>query len=72
MGRCKSVGECFICSNDILTYDEYEYCQLETNDGTQEVIICIGMDPERTDGEFYESKCMKQFTELKKNIETVE
>ena len=68
MGRCKETGECFMCGDIILTYDEYEYREFE-GDG---VIICCGVDPDRSGGVFYETDCIRDFEQMVEIIDSHE
>lgn len=60
MGRCKETGECFVCGEIILTYDEYEYREFQG----EQVIICCGLDPDCNGGVFQETECLREFEKL--------
>ena len=60
MGRCKSSGECVICKNECLTYDDYDYFNFMGNDD----LVCFGMDSDRTGGVYYPTDCYQKYIKL--------
>ena len=65
MGRCKSAGECVICQNECLTYDEFGYFRfLDQKAGDPDDIVCFGMDPDRSEGTYYPTGCYQKYLEL--------
>ena len=57
MGRCKSAGDCDICQQECLTYDDYEYFDFTSMNS----MICLGTDPDRTGGVYYPSSCYHEY-----------
>ena len=60
MGRCKSVGRCAICNDDILTYDDYEFY----NFLDESKVVCIAIDPDRNNGIYEETDCYSRFIKM--------
>ncbi len=57
MGRCKTAGQCVVCKEICLTYDDYCYFDfLETGD-----LVCFGLDLDRTGGRYYPTACYQKY-----------
>ena len=72
MGRCKSAGSCFICNNDCLAYDDYSFfTNWLDKEKKGSVLICFGMDSDRTGGIYYPTNCYKNYIQLclQKNLD---